>query len=718
MKKILLVAIAISMLLSIIYADQMQVGINKQAIEIPQGYRMPQTRNVPEYIFTKLPTPIITSYWDYMVGSYNGLPIRTIPASEGGGYFMTYTGRRQPTGTRRAYYTYLNAQGNVVNNNEITNVQNHEGYSTVAVDPISGKPLYAWHANADADAPFEVQFASDAFISGIAGLFNDIQIIADNPVTITSPSGVVTNTNEFIWPTAQIGPSPIAGKRRVYMAMRNFVSATAGPSENVNIAYADFSGADIENGIALNWSHTTIPEMNNWNVDAVNWRRPFHALTADNAGNIYYAGYHFAVDAAQNDIPEADMDVFMCSNYGQGTWTRISDFSNIPAWNPPSTPSGGPGYFTNANNVPYADGEISFAIANSSHVNAMVDGLGRIQVPAVWALTTNEGTYYPAMQYVKSFIYDPASQQYEIREIYPQTAHNDTFNPCFMPWDTEEPWGVAEYVQEAGVWYPAIVTQWPFPHWDATAHADAMMFHYNNIKMSDVNAQGMMVTVWQDSQRARWINYNSDTYYTPYANTPEIWISVSPDNGAVWSEPIVLNNVDTPQFAGIKPMWVYPSDKVIYTGMQGNQEVGKIGIMFYNDFTWGSNSITPPYHPTSTGGEIMFMELQIVFPLGSSNSDNTVTPVASILHQNYPNPFNPETTISFDMPKTGNANLSIYNVKGQLVKNLVNGSLGFGKHSLVWNGTDSLGRNVPSGLYFYRLSANGNTETKKMMLMK
>ncbi|HPB42922.1 MAG TPA: FlgD immunoglobulin-like domain containing protein, partial [Candidatus Syntrophosphaera sp.] len=82
------------------------------------------------------------------------------------------------------------------------------------------------------------------------------------------------------------------------------------------------------------------------------------------------------------------------------------------------------------------------------------------------------------------------------------------------------------------------------------------------------------------------------------------------------------------------------------------------------------------------------------------------------------NPFNPETTIGFDLPKSGHANLSVYNVKGQLVKTITDGNLEFGKHSFVWNGTDNDGRNVSSGIYFYRLTANGNVETKKMMLMK
>ncbi|MEF3694590.1 MAG: FlgD immunoglobulin-like domain containing protein, partial [Candidatus Cloacimonadota bacterium] len=192
-----------------------------------------------------------------------------------------------------------------------------------------------------------------------------------------------------------------------------------------------------------------------------------------------------------------------------------------------------------------------------------------------------------------------------------------------------------------------------------------------------------------------------------------------PDNGETWSEPIVLNNIETPALNGIKPMWVYPADKVQFVSMQGENKVGKIGLMMYNDFTWGSNAITPAYHPTADGGEVMFAEIQVVFPIGVTANENDVTPtVSNMLNQNYPNPFNPTTTISFSLPAAGPANLSIFNVKGQLVKTLVNGELGFGSHSYVWNGTDNSGSAVSSGIYYYRLNAGNQTETRKMVMVK
>ncbi len=89
------------------------------------------------------------------------------------------------------------------------------------------------------------------------------------------------------------------------------------------------------------------------------------------------------------------------------------------------------------------------------------------------------------------------------------------------------------------------------------------------------------------------------------------------------------------------------------------------------------------------------------------------------LKQNYPNPFNPETNISYSVIDNGSVELAIYNIKGQLVKELVRSTRNAGEHTVVWNGKDSAGRKVSSGLYFYKLKLNGKTiDTKKMMLLK
>lgn len=111
--------------------------------------------------------------------------------------------------------------------------------------------------------------------------------------------------------------------------------------------------------------------------------------------------------------------------------------------------------------------------------------------------------------------------------------------------------------------------------------------------------------------------------------------------------------------------------------------------------------------------------IKIVTGTAVSNTDdlNPVLPV-SALYPNYPNPFNPETTLSFSIAKNSPVNLKIYNMKGQLVRSLLNSNMTAGSHKLVWNGTDDNGKPVGSGLYFCRLNANGIQRSIKMVLIK
>lgn len=100
-----------------------------------------------------------------------------------------------------------------------------------------------------------------------------------------------------------------------------------------------------------------------------------------------------------------------------------------------------------------------------------------------------------------------------------------------------------------------------------------------------------------------------------------------------------------------------------------------------------------------------------------SNDDSIVT--NSELEFNcYPNPFNPETTISFNNPQSGKLSLTIYNIKGQLVKTLLEDEVSAGHHSIIWKGKDSSEQRVASGIYFCRMETNNKTVTKKMILMK
>jgi hypothetical protein len=101
-----------------------------------------------------------------------------------------------------------------------------------------------------------------------------------------------------------------------------------------------------------------------------------------------------------------------------------------------------------------------------------------------------------------------------------------------------------------------------------------------------------------------------------------------------------------------------------------------------------------------------------------SLDENQEVPERFTLFQNYPNPFNPETNISFSLPEESEVNLKIYNLRGQLIKVLVNSRLKPGLHVFTWDGKDESGRDLSSGIYFYRLIAGEYSGAKKMVRIK
>jgi hypothetical protein len=108
------------------------------------------------------------------------------------------------------------------------------------------------------------------------------------------------------------------------------------------------------------------------------------------------------------------------------------------------------------------------------------------------------------------------------------------------------------------------------------------------------------------------------------------------------------------------------------------------------------------------------VELNLAYLVTVGNS----VPVRFSLSQNHPNPFNPATTIGYTLPTRSFVALEIYNLLGQKVVTLVNQDMEAGVHQVVWDGKDSQGNKVSSGVYFYRIKADNFSEVKKMVMMK
>ena len=157
------------------------------------------------------------------------------------------------------------------------------------------------------------------------------------------------------------------------------------------------------------------------------------------------------------------------------------------------------------------------------------------------------------------------------------------------------------------------------------------------------------------------------------------------------------------------------------------------GTKFQNDyfkvvlFGFGFEAIISGYHNPHWLSEPYFVMqrvmdwLQGYTDVFDFEEEHTNIPKSIRLFQNYPNPFNPVTSIQFTV-NSGQSplhtTLEIYNIRGQLVRTLVDEDKPGGNYAVLWDGKDKAGKEVSSGIYFYKLTAGSSSEVKKMVLLK
>ena len=116
----------------------------------------------------------------------------------------------------------------------------------------------------------------------------------------------------------------------------------------------------------------------------------------------------------------------------------------------------------------------------------------------------------------------------------------------------------------------------------------------------------------------------------------------------------------------------------------------------------------------------------LAFKEGIENLQNllaSLIPEETALLANYPNPFNPETWIPYQLAKSADVVLTIYDMNGQLIRRLTVGQQAAGMYqsrsrAAYWDGRNQLGESVASGLYFYTLTADDFTATRRMLILK
>jgi flagellar hook assembly protein FlgD len=101
-----------------------------------------------------------------------------------------------------------------------------------------------------------------------------------------------------------------------------------------------------------------------------------------------------------------------------------------------------------------------------------------------------------------------------------------------------------------------------------------------------------------------------------------------------------------------------------------------------------------------------------------NKQEQSEIPINLELKQNYPNPFNPSTTIEYQIPRTGNVEIRIFDISGELVNTLKEDQQPVGKYSVKWDGKNNKGQQVASGIYICRIIFRTLILSRKMLLMK
>ncbi len=138
-------------------------------------------------------------------------------------------------------------------------------------------------------------------------------------------------------------------------------------------------------------------------------------------------------------------------------------------------------------------------------------------------------------------------------------------------------------------------------------------------------------------------------------------------------------------------------------------------LWFDGDWRWDSGYYYKLAAVDIHGNESGFA---LLAPEAITDAETPRSPEAAYLRQNFPNPFNPTTRIAYGLASPSNVSLRIYDASGRLVRALVDEQRAAGNYSELWDGRDSRGAAVASGIYFYRLTAGSFTQTRKMALLR
>jgi PKD repeat protein len=521
---------------------------------------------VPEYHFIKTPTSIMKSYYDYMPSGYTTYPIQ-LQTEHGNGQYITFHAKPAATGNRRQYYAYV-SNTYAIQSGTINPVNQNEGYGSIAIHPATGDAISSWHETTG----YTTQLTYDNFDA------------AETPGAWQSPLTVPTTAGmQYIWPVMYSGPSPQGtGYVRIYQVSNNALALPDGDAvEDARILYADVAnvnGADLSNLLSLaTWHNVTV---------FTSWRdkecRPFQSFAIDynHPGKVAFIGWATWLKGDMgNMLVSEGIFVWESTDYGQ-TWSTTNLHSDGP---------GAAIYKVTNPGFSGAPAQLDVT-ATGYHNTALYDKMGNLHWTFMQAYGYSDslGSYYfPAFLPQAEAVWDGSS--FTFHEV-PELPGFDLLSGHTVPWTDSEHL------------YP-VVTWSTNPPGDSTA-----IFHENKQQQAINKQNNWLVQLWADGTYS-WLGTNGDPNYATYIYHPILFISVSPDNGNTWSEPIKLTDINSQLFNFSQQITVYPylCDQITDLG----DRWGQIYLTYFDDNDWGSNVQS---QGSNTGGNITYCSLKIKFP--------------------------------------------------------------------------------------------------------
>ncbi len=241
-----------------------------------------------------------------------------------------------------------------------------------------------------------------------------------------------------------------------------------------------------------------------------------------------------------------------------------------------------------------------------------------------------------------------------------------------------------------------------------------MQYFYPNITMNAESEDVMWFAI------AGMSDYEEETDGTIIPLDVDLYMAKSTDNGHHWSE--VENVTNTPTTGELVPPdnfgvgGGYPSEAALESGIhlanQGMDESVGVFYQMMDPNVWDLADIDG-YEDFKNWVYVGVYENDWEYVGTGVGIDKEITPKDFTLKQNYPNPFNPITQIQYEMKSAGQVNMELFDIRGAKVRTLINENKPEGSYKFAFDGSQ-----LSSGVYFYSMTANGFTKTRKLVLMK